>query len=1018
MVHWALINRVVAWKVRRNGITRIYGSDAIAGLCQSGVEYATADCIEPVRWYLTHIENAQGNAIDIDYESLRLSNTPIPHTDYQQTLDQRTKRLLEARFGEKQRERTTIRQDMDRIYADPAEEIVLSTDTHKLLPVALHYNDGAHTVQLVYETRPDVRAERQDGIERMLGKRLSRIDVKTTRPDGDHLAYRYRFSYKQAASDGRSLLTEIRQESVDAADPADTTVLLRRFEYADHALSDLSFADWTQLRVTGMSLVPDHYDFSDAMKSKAYSSTSMLVNVDADAQPDLIVLNTDCNAEPPHDIPTSDGRGPSGNGPDPRGVEVVDIPKTALSQCKSDHRVYLNTPDGLTGRKFVYDATRSDQLNARLGPLQQVSGGVDFLIVDVDGDGIADLITGDIDNSRDKLGVDNGFYAGGDKGWSGKGEDAPWAATLGGHNPFRELQLADVNGDGKLDLVGDAEYFLNTGAPPFFTPKSAQPLQLYNSAGETKDLPADLPPHHPDAACMSRDDGSRFVELDLGVFRGFSSTAYRGTEDSANLVSPRRFVWRHTSYGDVNGDGIADRVVALSWPESGEIYRDIGSTPIWKDSKGRCGGVNRVYLGNGRGQFYETDMTIGGLYAWPGGPRAATVSRNDVQTAPAVTFEYTPPVNQQAMADLDGDGRAEMIQICGADWAHAIPDKGGAPTGYNLKENSTECPSGALSLPAMWTGSSALLLPFIGTRDDMVQGGYYDVDGNGLADVYVAANPVHPTDSTKAGGAAPYWRRNTLAAPQGRLTAIVGPHGGRTELTWSVVNEGGVKGARIVPVIGAITDADGRTDFKFTSPAFDAGRFIGFRHAEASGTSGVTQSTQFATDRARQGAVDYEAETNEKGFLHHLTVHLDRQDAHKVALDELAPYFNPVYRTCSFEFANASVAKDPTSFVDECAGFDGKEGPRGLPPMTPAGSRARERAAAAPDIDVKPYPAFADNRMRVTEFDWDELSGVLMEERDYNDVATADDTTVSTFSYHPWNNALATNSCTGARRMM
>jgi hypothetical protein len=188
---------------------------------------------------------------------------------------------------------------------------------------------------------------------------------------------------------------------------------------------------------------------------------------------------------------------------------------------------------------------------------------------------------------------------------------------------------------------------------------------------------------------MSRDDDSRFVELDLGVFRGFSSTAYRGTEDSANLVTPQGFVWRHTSYGDVNGDGIADRVVALSWPESSEIYRDIGSTPIWKDSKGRCGGVNRVYLGNGRGQFYETDMTIGGLYAWPGGPRAASLSLNDVQTAPAVTFEYTPPVNQQAMVDLDGDGRAEMIQICGADWANAIPDKGGAPTGYNLKENST-----------------------------------------------------------------------------------------------------------------------------------------------------------------------------------------------------------------------------------------------------------------------------------------------------------------------------------------
>ena len=43
------------------------------------------------------------------------------------------------------------------------------------------------------------------------------------------------------------------------------------------------------------------------------------------------------------------------------------------------------------------------------------------------------------------------------------------------------------------------------------------------------------------------------------------------------------WVRRHTSYGDFNGDGVADRVVALSWPEEGEIVRDIGSTTIWQD---------------------------------------------------------------------------------------------------------------------------------------------------------------------------------------------------------------------------------------------------------------------------------------------------------------------------------------------------------------------------------------------------------------------------------------------------
>ena len=59
-VDWVLVNRVVAWEVRRNGITRTYGSSANVGFCQNGVEYATADCTEPVRWYLTQIKNAHG----------------------------------------------------------------------------------------------------------------------------------------------------------------------------------------------------------------------------------------------------------------------------------------------------------------------------------------------------------------------------------------------------------------------------------------------------------------------------------------------------------------------------------------------------------------------------------------------------------------------------------------------------------------------------------------------------------------------------------------------------------------------------------------------------------------------------------------------------------------------------------------------------------------------------------------------------------------------------------------------
>ena len=1096
-VHRLIISRVLAWEVRRNGITRTYGSIASSGFCQDGVEYATADCVEPVRWYLTQIKNAQGNTIDIEYESP--GATPILHSKdvILNVLEARTKRLVESRFSgmvtprmpgpatrqDQAADRRThasqrlLRQDTDHVFLNATERLVIGGDTRKLLPVALRYNDSSHVISVMYETRPDIRSERQDGIERTLSKRVSHIDVKAIRDGKEHLAYRYQLKYKQAAADGRSLLTELHQEAVDAGGgAAPESVTLRRFEYADKALSNLAWENWAPLTVTGKSLVPDHYEFSDEMETKAYSSASMLINVDADAQPDLIVLNTDCEADPPKDTPNpGSGSGHGNDGLPGSGdviivdvdTDVIDIPKTALSTCKSHHRVFLNEPDGLNGRKFVYDSMRSDQLNERLGPLQQVTGAVTYLIVDIDGNGIADLVLGNVDN-KGPLAVDRRYFAGSDQGWTGEGIDLPWALSLGGHDPFRELQLADVNGDGKPDLAGDRDYFLNSGTAPFFSSDSSLPLQIYGAQGILRNLPTDLPPANPESKCMARDASARFARIDLGIHRGFSADSYRGTEDLNDAVDPEKWAWRHTSYSDFNGDGVADRIVALSWPEEAEIVRDIGSTLVWQDAQGRCGGINRVYLGNGRGEFFQTDMSIGGLYAWPGGPRAAHLSRNEVQTAPAITFEYNPPVNHHSEIDFNGDGRAEMTQVCGTGWAHAIADLGNNEAkGYGLAENSTQCPIGSVSLPAMWNGSSGALPPFIGTRDDTVLGGYFDIDGNGMADVFVAANPVNPSNSAKAGGNQPYWRKSSLTTPQSRLTGILGPYGGRTALHWSVASDGGQAGARLLPVIGSIEGSNGRTDFRFSSPVFESGRFIGFQHTEAWGTSGIVNVTQFSTDRRRRGAVEYEAVHREDGSLYRLTVHLDRTAAQKVALDPVAPFFNPVYRTCTFEFENDSKANDPSSFIQECSDFDGKEGPRGsiiigssttailplksllrkhdadlaaspkrrkhagsmtgklpLRSMAPGGdvlrpqgdmrrskpsrgtTNGKPRSREIADIEG-PIILRTDNRLRITEFGWDELSGVLLEERAFKDITTIDDSTVSTYTYHPWSDSLA-----------
>lgn len=374
----------------------------------------------------------------------------------------------------------------------------------------------------------------------------------------------------------------------------------------------------------------------------------------------------------------------------------------------------------------------------------------------------------------------------------------------------------------------------------------------------------------------------------------------------------------------------------------------------------------------------------------------------------------------------------------------------------------------------MWNGSSGALPPFIGSRDDAVLGGYFDIDGNGMADVFVAANPVNPNDSAKAGGNQPYWRKSSLTTPQSRLTGILAPYGGRTSLHWSIASDGGQAGTRLLPVIGSIEGSNGRTDFRFSSPVFESGRFIGFQQAEAWGTSGIVNITQFSTDRRRRGAIEYEAVHREGGSLYRLTVHLDRAASQKVALDSLPPFFNPVYRTCTFEFENDSKVNDPSSFIQECTRFDGKEGPRGLlgdvivsrasattirplqsllrkhvadssasptrrkhtgsmtgklplRSLAPGGDVLRAQAdirrskpskgatkgkprsrTVVPEIDIDDSTILrTDNRLRITEFGWDDLSGVLLEERAFKDVTTTADSTVSTYTYHPWDKALA-----------
>ena len=233
-VHWALINRIVGWEIRRNGVTRTYGSSANTGFCQEGVEYATADCTEPVRWYLTESKTHTATRSTSSTRVFTATRPSRSRRDRRRVLTARTTRLLNERFAtdiptipqpragatnnKSARNVRAARIDDNVTPADLAiprtntdfdfvntfERDFIGSDTNKLLPTKLSYNGGTHTINLTYADRPDMRSERRDGMERTLLKRVSRIDVKAIRDGIEHLAYRYLLDYQTAAVDGRS----------------------------------------------------------------------------------------------------------------------------------------------------------------------------------------------------------------------------------------------------------------------------------------------------------------------------------------------------------------------------------------------------------------------------------------------------------------------------------------------------------------------------------------------------------------------------------------------------------------------------------------------------------------------------------------------------------------------------------------------------------------------------------------------------------------------------------------------
>ena len=512
------VDRIDAWRVRSPGATRTYGSVALGRpgdrtTCPEGVDPGPDDCAHPVRWRITSVEDDLGNRIDIEYEA--------------DTWNAETTALLR--------------------------------------PSRILYNRGTHIVDFFYEERPDVRVARADGTERVVATLLSRIDVRAVRDSSSHVSHRFQLTYRQAVADGQSLLEKVDRVAVDPTDGTEgESTLVRRLEYADVPRADFrsadapradapradalgadalgadvhrvdispadsrGWADWSQITVVGPTLRPDYYEFTEAGDGeRAYSSVSQLFDVDRDALPDLVQLNSECWTK-------SSPR-------DPTEEDLDDASEDALAgltyrDCAPAHRVFLNQPQAAGGPpRFLFDDDRSLQLDERLGAVGANLGGLadaKHLFVDLDGDGWTDLVRGPGGSEVDDDFLDKVFL-GSASGWA-DGHEALWTDELGGLDPFEQLRLADIDADGKVDLVGEEVWFRNSGSPPFFDENRQAPIAVRDGDGNPIGPPADQP-ESADGDCMSPDHDGAVVEADLGRSSSSHGSGYLGLEQASEV---------------------------------------------------------------------------------------------------------------------------------------------------------------------------------------------------------------------------------------------------------------------------------------------------------------------------------------------------------------------------------------------------------------------------------------------------------------------------------------------------